>query len=234
MGLIVRWTVGPCRRTGLVCLKKSVKSWISTFGVGDGLFICHNGLSEDEVSFLAGLDVEFVNQTKTKHEIKVEAFDSAWKFYPPRLSLHDHEIFIDNDLIVYDEFCEIQNFLSRKDSAIVTSAHRAFFGNFPPAISKPINTGFFGLPPGFDFGSRINRVIGSGPGWRDHSDDQGVFFNAVECLNLITIPLETIWVSNPNVDFAPYREGSSGVHFAGSNGGDCSFLRFFLKKHYVF
>ena len=234
MGLVVRWTVGPCRRTGLVCLKKSVKSWISTFGVGDGLFVCHNGLSEVEISFLRDLDVELVDQSKTKHGIKVEAFDSAWKFYPPRLSLNDHEIFIDNDLIVYEKFGEMQDFLSRKNSAIVTSAHRAFFGNFPPARINPINTGFFGLPPGFDFGSKINCVIGSGSGWRDHSDDQGVFCNAVESLNLIIIPLETIWVSNPNVDFAPYKEGASGVHFAGSNCGDYSFLKFFLKKHYVF
>jgi hypothetical protein len=233
MGLIVRWTIGPCNRLGLTCLKRSIKSWIKTFGrPSNGIFVCHNGIKTKELDILRDLDVDLIEQSKYKSSLKIPPFDSAWKFYPPRISKDDHEVFIDNDLIVYSKFSELDNFLSRKDAAIVTAAHKPFFGNFQNRIPKEqdaINTGFFGLPPEFDFGSELNNTIGN-QRWETHSDDQGAFCLAVKKLDLIVVPLKVIWVANPNVGFAPYKEGSSGTHFAGSNHGNFSYLKSFLKK----
>jgi hypothetical protein len=182
------------------------------------------------LNFIGDLGVEFLDQENHICDLGVKPFDTAWKFYPPRLSPEDHEVFLDNDLVIYSGFPEFNDFRSRSDSAIVSSAHRAFFGNFKPKIETPINTGFFGIPPGFDFASKIDSIAESISQWSDHCDDQGAFCIAVEDLRLITIPLNTIWVCNPNVDFAVYGRGSSGTHFAGSNQGDSSYLYSFLKQ----
>lgn len=194
------------------------------------MFVCHNGLSRQELNFIGDLDVEFVNQENHVSHFKIPPADTAWKFYPPRLTPENHEVFLDNDLLIYSKFTEFSEFVSREDSAIVSSAHRPFFGTFRPKVEIPINTGFFGTPPRFDFSSKIEGVIESSSGWHDHSDDQGVFCKAVDDLRLIVVPLDVIWVCNPNVDFAEYGEGSAGTHFAGSNYGKTSYLASFLKR----
>lgn len=43
------------------------------------------------------------------------------------------------------------------------------------------------------------------------------------------IPMEEIYVCNPNKSFAPYKKGQSGVHLAGLNTGSYSYCKNYFK-----
>lgn len=228
---LVRWTVGPVPQRGIDLLCLSINKWRSVYNDDFDMVVCYNGIDSHQIS---QIPIETIDQNDYTDSIKYKPFDTTWKLYPPRLRMDSHEIFIDNDLVVYDRSPTIDKFLHSSSMSIITSAHRRFYGAYNQLVSPDltVNSGLFGLPPNFDLGRSINRFIAVYPrlGWLEHCDDEGVLACILSKNNLCVIPMEEIHVCNPSVDFSPYSLGSCGTHFAGSNQGHTRFLDRYLLK----
>lgn len=230
---LIRWTIGNAAEAGFEALKHSLSNWKRCYGDTFDMAVCYNGISEKKLQSIADIDVTFVDQTKYLNSIVMRPHGCTWKLFPPRLRPDSHEIFIDNDLIVYNRLPDIEKFLSGNYFCI-TQAHMPFFGQYEglPGCDIAANTGLFGVPPSFDFAQEINMLLRTYPylKWRDHSDDQGVVMVATRNLPRLIIPLTDIWVCNPCVNFAPYRTGFCGVHFASLNSGSVQFWERYKRE----
>lgn len=203
---------------GLRCLEHSISKWIEVYGDYAERYICVNGVC---TSRFCHLDATCIDQTQHVDTLPWEPHDTFWKFCPPRLRKESHEVIIDNDLVIYGRSPALEDFWTG-DHVIATAAHRACYGQFETLL-KPgwlVNTGLVGFPPGFDFGSMLHKMARIYPFLKlsNHCDDQGAFIYLTKDL-LRIIPLEEITVCNPTVDYAPYRLGISGTHFAALNSG---------------
>ena len=129
---------------------------------------------------------------------------------------HDsHEIIVDNDVIIEKRLDEIDTFLSSDRKLLMCEAYLRQFGRFSNAlpVNIKLNTGLYGMPPGFDLASKINS-FGIGE-WEDYFDEQGATSLALYSDDLIVIPLSKV-----SVNACPeYIKASHGTHFVGINRG---------------
>lgn len=231
---LVRWTFGPHCEEGFHCLERSVKSWHEVFGDHFDCVICYNGLSPKQIRNLKSLQVPIIDQRQYTNSIKLPPWDTTWKLYPPRLRLGAHEVFIDNDLVVYSQLPTMTRFLDRDDLCICTQAHARFYGRYRSwaPSGKDINSGLFGLCPNFDLQTTIDRFLKLYPRlrWDDHCDDEGMLAFLFSKRPFELIPLKDIWACNPNAMFAPYGLGRFGTHFVSLNGGSSKYWRRYLAE----
>jgi len=94
----------------------------------------------------------------------------CWKLYPPRINKETHEIFIDNDLIIYKRIPLVDFFLQQKDLFIISEAYQRSYGFYTDVVKKGfvVNTGFFGVPPNYDFANDLNNSLKY---WEPSSDN---------------------------------------------------------------
>ena len=220
---LVRWTIGPVHKNGYDCLSKSISLWKKTFHEKFDLVICHNQQNQEQINFLKKLNVKLICQENFERSIEKKPFDTFWKVYPPRINIKTHEIFIDNDIIVFKEFDLLDEFLKRKDLIVCTEGYKRFYGNFSHLIKSKINinTGFFCLPPFFDFKKEMQFLFKTCGNIKieKHEDDQGVIMAIFQNYNLKTISYDLISICNPSLNFNPYKIGKNGIHFTGLNTG---------------
>lgn len=213
---LIRWTVGPPRsRFDDAILRRSVLNFRALYGDRFDHVLCVNG--RDGLD-LADLGVEIIAQTSV--EGAPEPSGVAWKLYPPRLRPDAHEIFIDHDIVFVERIGKIEAFLSSSDTFIysqsfsVDGRYGSFRAQVPPGFR--LNSGFFGVPPGFVFD------LSSVEGWREYFDEQG-FVASELCrqTNLIKVDLGEIHICKgrgvPN--------GVRAYHFVHSNR-DRAWVRF--------
>ena len=186
---LVRWTAGPPRsRFDDAILRRSIVNFRSLYGDRFDYVLCVNG--RDGLD-LGSLGVEIVMQVP--FEGAPEPSGVAWKLYPPRIRPEAHEIFIDHDIVLVDRIGKIKAFLSSDDAFIYSQAFsvEGCYGSFRDRVPDGfrLNSGFFGLPPGFRFD------LGSVRGWSEYFDEQG-FVAAELCRqrNLIRVDLEEIHI----------------------------------------
>lgn len=220
---LIRWVV-PGHLNGLGCesLEASVASWQTIYGDLFDYCICVNRLNKINRLKFEHL-AELVNQEDHLGSLCCKPFDTAWKLYPPRLRQDSHEIIVDNDLILHQRSPSVDAFLAKSEGFVVTSAHRRFYGQFDSLVdlALKVNTGLMGFPPGYDLGLHLNWVLKmyTTKGWQGHCDEEGAVTFLMSRGDLTVIPMDEICVCNPLVDFAPYRLGTCGTHFAGLNSG---------------
>lgn len=228
---LIRWTIGPAHPLGYECLEKSIQLWKKIFKNKFDIVVCHNQQNSHQLNILKKLEVDLICQENYACEIKIKPKDSFWKLYPPRLRLESHEIFIDNDLLIFKKFNLLEEFLVNEDLIICTEGHKRFYGNFLKLIktNNNINTGFFGLPPFFDLKNELNKFIENQGNTeiKLHDDDQGILMSIFQNYNIKTINTNTISICNPLLNFAPYKIGTSGVHFTSLNIGAKDYWNFF-------
>ncbi len=234
---IARWTISKQNsmnnKIALFSLKKSIESFEKLYPEFKK-YVCYNNIDYEDIKFLHNKNVEFVDQKKHLQEIDISPHDSFWKYYPPRLSISSYEVFIDNDIIFHKQIPELNLFLNQR-KILFTSGYKEFYGQFDSLVKKRIklNTGFFGLPPFFDFKKEINNTINKNKikKLKSHFDDQGLFCLILNKNEYIQIPLEVFNVCNSNLDFADYKLGLCATHFAGINRKNFSyFKKFVLSK----
>jgi len=223
---LIRWTAGSMSPEGSHCLIHSIKKWTSIYKEAFDKVVCFNGECPTEFSSeLSSMGVKCVNQMDYVDSLSYDPYDTFWKFCPPRMQLNSHEIIIDNDLVIYKKLPEIDNFIN-SDHVMVSAAHRHFYGQFEDVLDPGIlaNTGLIGLPPGFDLGERLKMAFKLYPflKLKKHCDDQGAFICATKD-RLKIIPMNHIYVCNPQVDFAEFDLGLYGTHFAGLNQGSTEY-----------
>ena len=239
---IIRWTLGKTSKEGVDCLKESIKSWELVYGDQFEKKICYNQI---DPKILNNLNVHLIDQSKYENSICHKPNLTSWKFYPPRLNKETHEIFIDNDLIIYKKSPSVEKFLKSKKLFISTTDEgvtiKEKYGRYKNLIPNDliINSGLFGFPPHYNFQSELKmffRLFSSLKGWSGHFDEEGVLASLLSRKNLLIIPMEEISICNPNpaID-QPYNLGSSGIHFAGLNRGRIEFWNKYKEssKHYL-
>jgi len=217
---IVRWTIGDVSKEGFLILHYSIKSFIDLYKDQFDYFVCYNNIEESKLSKIKKFPVTFINQINYINEIKIKPIlnNPCWKLYPPRLDLKRHEIFVDNDLIVYKKIPVIDKFLKEKDLLFISEAIMRSYGNFSDYITIPenLNTGIFGLYPNFDFKIKINNIIKNKKviTWKNHLDEQGLVSLIFQDYNFELIDLNQIYVCHKNFNL---KKGKYGVHFVGLN-----------------
>lgn len=234
---IVRWTVGGLvEEDGFICLERSIYFWKKNYGEKFNYFICCNNKKIlSKLQTIKG--VNLIDQNDFVDSLPFCPKDTFWKFCPPRLDLKNHEIIIDNDLLVYKKSPTIDWFLSQNKKAITTAAHIPMHGCFKKPLKNTnlkINTGLLGLPPNFDLGAKLKNLFRLFPyDQNSHCDDQGAFLMICKKM-LKIIPMEEIYVCNPNENFAKYKKGDCGIHFAGLNKGLSKYWNIFLNSYNLY
>jgi hypothetical protein len=204
---LVRWTVGEVSKEGLDCLGVSIRCWKRLFPQFDTV-ICYNGIDPDR---LTRFGVELLDQSLHVTSHPVSPRGPAWILYPPRLRPDSHEIFIDNDLVVYNSLPQINDFLCGSHR-LFTQAYGRNYGVYESEVPQGvyINSGLFGLPPGFVFRGEEKE-------WETHYCEQGYVASQWQRGDVI-IPMKDITVAHWEHRHK-YLRGAYGTHFIGLNWG---------------
>lgn len=211
MALLIRWVIGPVSPLGFDCLNVSTKLMQHLYPKAR-LVVCHNGLSEEQKTKLPPVEL---------FEQKGDVWGPAWKLFPPRLDVNDHEILIDNDIVLYERSEIIEEFLGQTKLCVVTEAYkRSYSPQFEDLVPTDfnINSGLVCLPPGFDYGRSIQSVFDysrriKAKLWEDHFDEQTIVASVLSRNTTKIIPITDI-----SVCVTSYVRGRIGTHFVGLNG----------------
>jgi hypothetical protein len=213
--MLVRWTIGGnVKPAGFTCLKLSVMNFQLLYPRAI-LYICYNGLHESQVSQLQDLPASLINQEYTRF-VGETPIGVAWKLRPPRLSIAEYEVFIDNDLILRERLDEIDRWVNTGSTLVLESESR-HYGTFARHIPNQyrINSGLFGVPPGFNLESYIalwGRWSNNCPNASYTWCEQGLVASALtHSTNHILIPQTTVTNCEVELIEAP------GMHFISLN-----------------
>lgn len=213
---IARWTIGNTTLDGYKCLNLSIDSFLKFYEMD--IVICYNTKIENLPKNLHKFSL--LDQTNYENS-EPKPKGVAWKLYPPRIDIDRHEICIDNDIVFNDRIKQIDDFLNNKSTLLLEDLSRTY-GRFekhvPPGFR--INSGIYGMPPGFDFESFVKFY--SGNEWQKNAfnqhdksetfDEQGIV--ALALLNhssYIIIPKDTV------TNCEHYLVEGKANHFIGLN-----------------
>ncbi len=218
---LIRWLVGPVHPVGFQILRHSVIKISKIYGDEFDLVICHNNLKPKQFKFIQSLGVPLHAQQQEHGGLlkKFTPWRCSWKFYPPRMRPNQHELFLDNDIVIWQRIPSLDRFLA-SDEIIVTEAFKRCYGRYDKLVKADVNlnTGFFGLPPNLDFESKIMEIISklntkNNP-YVDHFDMQGIMAAIAVNHGYIYVPRIDI-----SVCVSGWEKGKYGDHFIGSNSG---------------
>lgn len=213
---LARWTVGDTTPDGFDCLRRSADSLTRLYDVE--VVVCYNG--DSAITQEALRDFALIDQRRFRGVLAPEPVGVAWKLYPPRLAPDRHELVIDNDLIVSRRLPELDAFFSGVRTLLLGENGRTYgrFGRHVPA-GYGVNSGLYGMPPGFDFGSFVRFYAGGA--WEENAlaehrasrtfDEQGLVALALLSRPHLVIPAES--VTNCEHRWVP----GAGHHFVGLN-----------------
>lgn len=213
---LAKWTIGNTTKDGYDCLLLSINSFLKFYDVK--VAICYNCNEKQLPKELKNFNL--INQ-KEYLKIGPKPMGVAWKLYPPRLDLNNHEISIDNDIVFNARIKEIDTFFSSSSTLLLEDKGRTygrFESHVPPNFN--INSGIYGMPPNFNLESFI--LFYAGEEWQKNAlyehdknetfDEQGLIALALlSNKDYIIIPNKTITDCQYSV-----IEGL-GHHFIGLN-----------------
>lgn len=172
---IFRWTFGPCHPAGYAVLEESMQQAVKLFGDFFDWRLCVNNLTHEQIDIvrtecIADLPITLFQQDVGCSPIPWEtrrfkrgsswSVGSFWKVCPARMSLDVHEIIVDNDIVLLRSFPELDHFLHSTDFVLLNEDQWLYHGNYTDLLPAglQVNSGFIGLPPGYDFGKEIKSV----------------------------------------------------------------------------
>ena len=188
---LLRWTMGGnVSEAGWDCLSESVRITPKVYPEFDYV-ICCNNLNGGQRDRIKAFGIDLYEQKPENIGVPF-AFDDysatkvanhAWKLCPLRLRSEAHEIWIDNDIILWERIPEIDEFLSNDVPMVSQTWHRELYGQFDSIVPQgcSICAGFFGLPPQYPFREKIDDLI-SGRKPLAGYDEQGMIA-AMICTN---------------------------------------------------
>lgn len=222
---LVRWTIGPVRPDGFKCLTESILSFTSLYDVE--AVVCFNCDPNIHPTISASfppnihptISPRFIDQHDYLTEVPPKGV--AWKLYPPRLAPDRHELVIDNDIIIHQRIPEIDKFFESNLTLLLAETSRTY-GRFerhvPPGLC--INSGVYGMPPGFDLKKYIDFHVG--PEWEKNAlgehdksetfDEQGLIAFA-----LSSHPGYLIISGSDITNCEHHLIDGKGMHFIGLN-----------------
>lgn len=241
---LFRWTVGNTLPQGLEILAESVNRTTRALGIDNWDWaICYNGVSRDELQFLSkaigNKPIQLISQSWATCPVNdnvqtprrrdgsfeyngAKCGGTMWKVCPARLRMETHEIVMDNDIVLLKKFPEIDEFLQATDKALLLEEPVQFYGRYDclfPSNEPPLNSGFMGFPPGYDFGNHILM------NWEKHgsytnltqADEQGLLTYTLNQQPNIRITKEEM-VIILHRDYRTQITGKEhGIHFTQAN-----------------
>lgn len=222
---LIRWTIGRVHQYGHKSLDLSIKLINKLYGDAFDYFVCYNSIQRRELKYLEKYNVSFIEQDPAS--LSCTPSGVAWKLYPPRLRMESHELFIDNDLVLFKKLDKINQFLL-SNSVIYTEGLFGLYGNYKPHVSlrKFLNSGIIGIPPNFNFKAKIEAIIKP---WNDYFDEQGLVASIFSEFNGEKICISTTEIAVCNGRILP--DFTHGCHFCGLNRGDTrTWRKFNLEK----
>lgn len=200
---LFRWTIGNVLSQGLDILCESIER--TTRALGIDLWdwaICYNGLTKEDVdqivSVIDNRPIRLIAQNwmtcpiidhcqfhTPKRKDGSYEYDgkkcggTLWKVCPARMRMDAHEIIMDNDIVVLKKFDQIDEWLSQKSKTLILEEPIRFYGKYDglfPEGEAFLNSGFMGMPPGYDFGKEIDKYWKQNGSYENLSqaDEQGL------------------------------------------------------------
>ncbi len=246
----MRWIIGGTLPQGINILKESISRTVKVFGGKFDYMLCYNNTSPADIEFVRRIFpcVELYCQdwmncpiadtmTSIKQEdgtVRTDAHShggSLWKLCPPRMRIDAHEIVMDNDIVFFKYMDQIEEFLS-SSRPILLKEHTRWFGIYDNLFDPPdkFNSGFVGLPPGFDYKSKLQQA------WKlngcacnlSYADEQGLITYVLKKENPILIEIDDIVelhqlgmssIFNGNHCFTSHEftENNKAAHFVQGN-----------------
>lgn len=225
---LVRWTIGPVQDDGFDCLWRSVVAFSSLYDVD--IAICYNGMVLDPIP---DCPLQLVNQAD--FTFGSNPLGVSWKLYPPRLALDRHELFLDNDLIVEEHIPAIDNFFA-SDSTLLLEADSRNYGRFEKHVPRGfnINSGLFGVPPGFDLKKYIDFY---GRNWENNCPHSGFTYDeqGLVAIALLDHPHYTVISRKVVTNCELHYQPSAGMHFSTLNRSKkhLPYLRYKYRKIFL-
>lgn len=190
---LFRWTVGQSKHENIIFLE-SVRTFRILYGdEADGVAVFNSSFSKKSFDLIS----KYLKRFKVdclwadSASLPFKPAMSGWKFYPPRLRIQSHEIFIDSDLVLLSRGMYIDQFLN-SDVCMGNCAFGTSYGTYNGAVRKMmgssyqgINAGLFGFPPGYDVKPIIEKHF---RGWNDWFDEQGLSVMLVVGVKHMLIP----------------------------------------------
>lgn len=215
---IVKWTIGNTTKDGYECLRLSIESFLNFYNAD--VVVAHN-CDPEKLLFLEDLPIKLLDQRPYLDTSYIAPIGVAWKLYPSRLDKERHELSIDNDIIFQEPIEHIFKFL-KNDCTLLLEGQSRNYGRFekyiPPKMK--INSGIYGMPPGFDMERFIKIVAGNS--WEinatgEHAanktfDEQGIVaFALLNYKKYVIIPDKIV------TNCERHLIKGKGMHFIGLN-----------------
>ncbi|MGN6110904.1 MAG: hypothetical protein ACTHU0_37735 [Kofleriaceae bacterium] len=224
----IRWTIGDVNPRGFAALRLSVWGAWRLFGAAARYRIHVNTIDVETARARTGelpTSVEWecvhpvIPRCLAAHLDPSMAEGVAWKLLPLRAFPDDHELALDNDVVLWDMPIAVNNWLSGQAEFLLAEDVRAAFGRFSDLCGEhPINTGMRGLPPGFELDEALAGVLAQRPGvMTSELDEQGLQVAALIASGMTAIvTLDDVTICSPFPPHVPHL-GRAGAHFVGLN-----------------
>ncbi len=144
----------------------------------------------------------------------------AWKLAPVRVFPSAFELSLDNDVILWAIPPAIKDWLESgdQDACLMAADMLPALGQFSALCSnRALNSGIRGLPPGFDFETRLQAMLlETGIILESELDEQGLQAATLLQSKLFVVGTEDVSICSP---FPMHQQhlGRCGAHFVGLN-----------------
>lgn len=241
---LFRWIIGNCLPQGIEILSESIETTTKCLGLHNWDWaICYNGITKEEViglnEIIDGRPISLIAQNWQTCPVNDECqsprrndgsyeYDgkrcggTMWKVCPARMRMDSHEIIMDNDIVVLNKLPQIDEWLSQEEKTLILEEPIRFYGRYDhlfPQNEPFLNSGFIGLPPGYDFG---NEILNN---WKEHgslnklsqADEQGLLVYTLNQMPNIRIKsTEIIEILHRDMNYDLTLK-EFGIHFTQAN-----------------
>ena len=226
--LAIRWTIGDVNPRGFAALRLSAWGAWRLFGASARYWIGVNTIGVAAARARTGDVPAAVEWEAVARRVPAclalhlgagMAEGVAWKLVPPRRFPDDHELALDNDVVLWDVPRGLDDWLAGRAPLLLAEDVRACFGRFAAVCGpRPLNTGVRGLPPGFSLDAALGRMLDAHPGpLASELDEQGLQVAALRASgDVAVVEVADVTICSPFPPHLPYL-GRAGAHFVGLN-----------------
>lgn len=226
----VRWTIGDASEGGWQALRLSILGAWGTFGPQAAYAVCVNGCDAEKMRCSLGKlpdEVAWIQVTEMNPRFLPFCDASlsegtSWKFSPVRCFPDRYELALDNDCILWSCPTAVRAWLARPSDVLLAADVIPANGVFDD-LTGPValNSGIRGFPPGFDYESRLMKILrNSGRILQHELDEQGLqIVTLTGSGHCHVVSLDEVTICSP---FPPHLShlGKCGSHFVGLNVRD--------------
>lgn len=226
----IRWTIGDVSERGFEALRLSLWGAWRIFGASVAYRVLVNTIAVADARARTGLHPPAIDWQAADQLmpgwLRERFLDAgfaggmAWKLAPIRCFPDDHELSLDNDVILWAQPDAIADWLADDHATLVAEDVAPSFGQFAERCGPaPRNAGIRGLPPGFDLEASMQAVLDEHPAALklEPDDEQGLQVAALyRDGEPKLVRVADVTICSPFPPHLPHV-GRCGAHFVGLN-----------------